>query len=189
MLPTSSLSTLYNSFVFSHFSYGLEVWGGCQPKHLKRLISIQKKCIRSVTKSHWLAHTEPRLKNFHFLKVNDQYKLQCLGLMYDMLKGQCPDIYDLKEKLNENAQNLNLRSTVDRPNNLRLLSHKSTQTKSSFLTQTPVLWNELPDDLKQINTRKLFKTKLKQKILIEYKDKVECNNPSCVDRISHLVIE
>ena len=109
--------------------------------------------------------------------------------MYDMLKGQCPDIYDLKEKLNENAQNLNLRSTVDRPNNLRLLSHKSTQTKSSFLTQTPVLWNELPDDLKQINTRKLFKTKLKQKILIEYKDKVECNNPSCVDRISHLVIE
>ena len=80
-----------------------------------------------------------------------------------MLKGQCPDIYDLKTTLNQNAQNLNLRSTVDRPNDLRLPSHRRTQTKSSFLTHTPNLWNKLPDELKLCNTRKQFKTKLKEK--------------------------
>ena len=98
-----------------------------------------------------------------------------------MLKGQCPDIYDLKTTLNQNAQNLNLRSTADCPNDLRLPSHRRTQAKSSFLSHTPYLWNELPDELKQSNTRKQFKTKLKQNMISEYKDKVECNNPSCVD--------
>ena len=140
-----------------------------------------------MTKSHWLAHTEPRLKKFNLLKIDDQYKLQCLGLLYDMLKGQCPDIYDLKTTLNQNAQNLNLRSTVDHPKDLRLPSHKQTQARSSYLTHTLYLWNNLPDDLKQSNTKKHFKSKLKQNMLSEYKDKVECNNPSCVDRISHLI--
>ena len=107
--------------------------------------------------------------------------------MYDMLKGQCPDIYNLTRNLNQNAENLNLRSTSDRPNDLRLPPYKTAHAKTSFFVLTPILWNELPTDLKQRTTRKQFKTQLKQKMLNDYKDKVECVNPSCVDHASHVV--
>ena len=58
LVPTTSLLTIYNSLIFSHLSYGLEVWGGTSAKNLKRITGIQKKAIRIINKSHWLAHTE-----------------------------------------------------------------------------------------------------------------------------------
>ena len=106
--------------------------------------------------------------------------------MYDMLKAHAPDIYGLKHTLNQNTTNHNLRSTTIRPDDLRLPCHKVTQCKSSFLSQIPPLWNDLPIDLQQISNRKQFKTNLKQNLLNEYKHKVECGNPSCVDQTSHL---
>ena len=185
LLPTSSLCTLYNSFIFSHFSYGLEVWGACRPKFLKRLVGIQKKSIRSISKSHWLAHTEPKLKKFNILKIPEQHKLQCLNLMYDTLKGHCPDVYNLTPNLNQNKPSHALRSTAARPDNLRLPSHNSSKIKTSFLAQTPDNWNNLSDDLKQSVSRKKFKKDLKTIFLRDYKEKIQCHNPQCVDRRSH----
>ena len=75
-LPTSSLCTLYNSLIFPHFSYGLETWGASQQKYLKRIITIQKKAVRSISKSHWLSHTEPQMKQLNISKFSDQHYLQ-----------------------------------------------------------------------------------------------------------------
>ena len=134
LLPMSSLCTLYNSFVFSHYSYCLEAWGACQTKFLKRIVSIQKKAVRSITKSHWLAHSEPRLKKLNILKFEDQHQLQSLSLVYDMLKNQCPDIYNLKSDMNANHSTHATRSRTDRPDNLRLPSHSASKLKTSFLS-------------------------------------------------------
>ena len=75
VLPLSSLLTVYNSLIFSHLSYGLEIWGASSSKSFKRIIGTQKKAIRAITKSHFLAHTEPRMKNLGILKKTDQHNL------------------------------------------------------------------------------------------------------------------
>ena len=58
LLPTSSLKLLYDSFIQPHILYGLPIWGGCINQNKKRILNIQKRAIRTITKSYFHAHTE-----------------------------------------------------------------------------------------------------------------------------------
>ena len=131
ILPIPSMQTLYNSLIFPHFSYGLETWGTCNKKFLKRIITIQKKAVRSISKSHWLSHTEPRMRKYNILNITDQHHLQCMSLTYDMLKGSNPDIYDL---LNSQIgqRHISLRSTTERPQDLRVSIPANTHSPKKF---------------------------------------------------------
>ena len=183
-LPTSSLCTLYNSLIFPHFSYGLEAWGTCHQKFLKRIINIQKKAVRSISKSHWLSHTEPRMRNYNILKFADQHYLQSMSLTYDMLKGNSPDIYDLSSAQNGQRQLL-LRSTTDRPDDLRMTITHNSNAQKNFLSYIRQPWNDLPTDLKNASSRKSLKNQLKKSIIKEYHTKVQCLNHRCTDRKYH----
>ena len=184
VLPTPSLQLIYNSLIFSHYSYGLEVWGA-HSKALDRICGIQKKALRSVTKSHWLAHTEPRMKTLEILNVTDQYQVQCLNTTYDMLNGRGPDIFQFRDKIRSNNTRHNLRSTSTQPSNLGL-PHVSTD-KHSFSHLAPSFWNNLPEDIKNVTNRYNFRKLTKKHYLQTYKAKVMCYNPLCVDNTNHLL--
>ena len=183
-LPTASLLTIYNSLIASHMFYGLEVWGSAAAKNLKRISSIQKKAIRVITKSHWLAHTEPRVKKLKILNIADQQKLQSLSLTFDMLKGISPDIFNFQQNLQSNSSHHELRSTTTQPNNLReqVLSY---QNKRCFSSLAPTYWNSIPDSVKQSCSRKIFKRATKKILLSSYSETSACENPLCVDRRYH----
>ena len=184
-LPSSSLTILYNSLISSHFSYGLEVWGACKTKNLKRLQTIQKKSIRAITKAPWFSHSEPRMKNLKLLKIEDQYYLQCASLIFDMIKGFAPDVLSLLQEQNENSIKIT-RSARNRPQNLRLPAYNSIKLKNSFQNIVPDLWNTLPENLQSATTRKSFKVSLKKNMLDQYGDKTECSNPRCSDTRFHV---
>ena len=181
-LPLSSLRTLYYSLVFSHFSYGLEIWGASTSKSLKRIKGIQKKAIRAITKSHFLAHTEPRMKNLNLLSISDQYKLQCLSLTFNMIKGFCPDIFEFRKSLNENSVRYRLRSVSTQPENLRL----DNQNKCFFPSRAALYWNELNPEFKKSSTKQEFKGRVRRTLIQEYNSICECSNPLCVDRQYHI---
>ena len=58
LLPTSSLKLLYDSFIQPDILYGLPIWGGCSNHNKIRILNIQKRAIRTITKSYFHAHTE-----------------------------------------------------------------------------------------------------------------------------------
>ena len=184
-VPIASMKILYNSLIFPHYSYCLEAWGSCQQKHLKRIKSIQKKSVRAISKAHWLAHTEPRMKNFKILKLEDQHHFQCLGLTFGMLKGHSPDIFDFAHNQNANNEHRILRSGTNRPEDLRLPSFRTGQTGASFLSFSPDLWNTIPTILQNASTSRIFKNGLKSKILSQYVNRLSCTNPRCTDRRYH----
>ena len=185
-LPSSSLMVIYNSLIFSHYSYGLEAWGASQAKSFKRILGIQKKAIRSVTKSHWLAHTEPRMKNLKILKITDQHKAQCINTTLDMLKGRCPDVLGLSDKIQKNNRTHNLRSTTSQPSNLELPRSKGKRDKGTFSQLAPCLWNDLPEEIKSEENRYRFRQLTKNHYLETYKSVSECTNPCCVDSNHHV---
>ena len=185
-IPMASLKTLYSSLIFPHYSYCLEVWGACQSKFSKRIKGIQKNAIRTVFRSHYLSHTEPRMRALNILKFEDQYQYQCLTLLFNMLKGYSPDVYNLKQNQNENARTNALRSNTNRPDNLRLPSFQASQSTKTFLSSIPVIWNKLPTDLQCATSQSIFKSQLKLEMISKYEELSLCANPMCIDSRYHV---
>ena len=58
-----------------------------------RIYKLQKKAIRTISKSKYNAHTEPIFKKLQFLKLNDIFKLQQLKFYYKLIKGDLPKYF------------------------------------------------------------------------------------------------
>ena len=58
MYPKHILLTIYNSLFIPRVNFGSLVWGTT----FERITKLQKKTIRTITHSHYIAHTEPLMK-------------------------------------------------------------------------------------------------------------------------------
>ena len=65
-LPKKSLKTLYYALVHPHLLYCLPLYSCTSAKNITKLELIQKKTIRTITNSSYIAHTTPL---FHDLKI------------------------------------------------------------------------------------------------------------------------
>ena len=52
-----SLNNLYYTYIYPYFTYCIEVWGSAAKCHVNSLFLLQKKIIRIMTFSPYLAHT------------------------------------------------------------------------------------------------------------------------------------
>ena len=102
-----------------------------------------------------------------------------------MTKGIGPDIYDYQQHLYTEISNHNLRSASQHPNNVKLPPLSSIGNKRSFPCLAPSFWNDLPDNLKQIDSKKRFKKETKELLLQNYLETCVCTNPLCSDRKFH----
>ena len=58
-LDKHSLRNMYFTFIYPYLIYCVEIWGNTNETHLKPLIQIQKRSIRTITFSHYQDHTGP----------------------------------------------------------------------------------------------------------------------------------
>ena len=80
MFPENVLFVLYNSLIVSYMNYGLLLWG----IHSHKLELLQKKALRLMTNSNYLAHTTALLIKHGLLNVRDMYKLKLLKFYYKL---------------------------------------------------------------------------------------------------------
>ena len=185
LLPPKSLKILYSSLILPHLQYGLAVWGGCSNQNRKRIITIQKRVTRVISKSFYSSHTEPRMKKFGMLKFDDLYEQQCLTLIHDTINKKAPGTITKLLSLGSEVSNYNLRTHKTDPLNLRKPNSKSKVGTNSFCLKGPLMWNDLPQELKNIGRLGNFKLKLKFYFLNQYTNTSECNNPRCRDKRHH----
>ena len=86
IFPEEILVTLYNSLIASHLNYGILAWGIVAT----RLEKLQKKAIRLITNSKYIAHTNPLFKRLQLLKFVDIFKLRDLKFYYNLYNGLLP---------------------------------------------------------------------------------------------------
>ena len=55
--PQNILETIYKSLFIPHINYGLLLWG----RNLDSVAKLQKKAIRTITNTNFIAHSEPLL--------------------------------------------------------------------------------------------------------------------------------
>lgn len=70
-LDTATLLLLYNSLVLPYLTYGNVIWGRAASSHLSRLLVLQKRAIRIVHHTTYLAHTAPLFHHSRLLKISD----------------------------------------------------------------------------------------------------------------------
>ena len=73
------------------------------------LDKIQKKAIKKITYSHYIAHSEPLLKELNLLKVNDLFQLKILKYLFKLYHNKLPpyfNIYRSDLKKNETPYSL-----------------------------------------------------------------------------------
>ena len=58
-LTKKALLMLYHAYIFPYMTYCIEVWGCASQTQLNCLFLLQKKIIRIMNFSHYLAHTNP----------------------------------------------------------------------------------------------------------------------------------
>ena len=80
LLVRKTLTHLYNSFVFTYLIYGVEVCGNTNAVHLDPIIKIEKRIVRAIKFSHYLAHTESIFDTLNILTFSNLV-VHRIGLM------------------------------------------------------------------------------------------------------------
>lgn len=85
-----TLKSIYYSLFHSHLIYGISVWGLASVSLTNKIFQLQKKAVRIVSKSDYLAHTNPLFKELKILKCPDQYLHNLSGMMWDYDHDKIP---------------------------------------------------------------------------------------------------
>ena len=89
-LNKQSLRILYFSMIYPYLQYYNLVWSNTYQTIMSRLQTLQKRIIRVINKSHFLAHTNPILKSLYLLKLEDIRKLQISQFMFSIRNNLTP---------------------------------------------------------------------------------------------------
>ena len=146
ILDEPTLLNFYNSLVHPYLMYCHIIWGKCSSTNMKKLIVLQKKSVRIITNSVFLAHTDPLFSRLKILKVQDLFNYLCCILIFKLIHDQCPHSFSSAINLHRVSHNVNTRS------NLRkyfVPFCRTTMKQRSLAYVLPKLCNEffLPFDL------------------------------------------
>ena len=86
-LPIYIMKTLYSSLIASHLQYCILLWANSHVTNVRKLQLLQKKAIRIITSSHYIAHTDPLFAMTKLLKLDDLYKYQLGIFMHKVTHG------------------------------------------------------------------------------------------------------
>ena len=155
ILPQTSLKSLYDALIVPHMLYGLEIWYSTLQSNKDRIFKLQKKSIRAIQNLRYNEHTSSHFQILGSLKLDDLYKLRLLTFMY------------INQNLFATNSDIHLHLTRHR-NDIVLPRFRRARTQSSWMYQGATLWNNLPGNLKTLNTVGIFKSNIKQLALNNY---------------------
>ena len=165
ILSKQSLLNLYKTLALPHILYCNVIWGATHQTHLDPIIKMQKRIVRNITKSEFLAHSSPLFKDLNILKFDDINYIETLKVIYNYehdnlpvsLLNKAPKCNDIHEYNTRSGSNFHLK-------------HFSTKTASnlSVINRGMESWNKIDVSLRSEKSVKSFSKKLKSKILDNY---------------------
>ena len=89
-LNKETFLNMYYTFVFPYLIYGVEIWGSATLNHINPLKKIQKKCVRAITFSEYLAPSEPIFQTLNVLNFENLVIQRISLLMFKYSHGDVP---------------------------------------------------------------------------------------------------
>jgi hypothetical protein len=153
-VPDFVLINMYYILEYPYLIYCNIIWGGTFDENINKLKLLQKKLLRIMTNSTFLAHTDPLFYRTKILKIEDIHTY-LLSIHAFKNQNHFPS-YD---------HNYYTRNR----NNLVTAFHRLKGTKRAVSYSAPHEFNKLPIYIKQCTKISEFKVKLKQYLIDSYK--------------------
>ena len=156
---------LYYCLVYPYLHYCIIVWGSTYKTNLRRLVSLQKRVIRIISKSTFDSNSDPIFKELELLKLNDVRQLELGKLMFSFNRSLLPSKFNNYFSLNKQVHSY---ATRYARNDFHLPFCRTNLRKFSVSFQGPTFYNSLNNDIKESNSLHSFRAKLKKNIYINY---------------------
>ena len=79
-----TLKLLYNSSIYPYLKYCITCWGLSSHSTLKPIKTIQKRVVRIITRSQYLAPSSPLFFELQLLKLDDIYKIEVAKILHSI---------------------------------------------------------------------------------------------------------
>ncbi len=154
-----SLKLIYFSLIYPYLLYGAAIWGGACKTYINSLFVSQKKVLRIMNHKGRYDHTNSLFHQHNMLKLSDVIELQTGLFVYNAL-----NIFSVDCSFQYPDRNI----TTRRPTDLKIPSFRTSHSQQSVSYRGVKIWNKLPQDIRDANSRASFKNKVKQKLLHSY---------------------
>ena len=142
--------SLYYSFIYLYLNYCNRVWGNTYITNLKPIVLMQKKIVRIITGSPYIAHTEPLMKEFKLLNISSINEYGRALFSHKFVNSQLPGNFDNYFINNHEFHNYDTRSRED----IRIPNSRLDIRKQTIRNAGPALWNsriiEFPSTFKML---------------------------------------
>ena len=130
--------------------------------HVHKLQWVQNAAARLIFEESKYCHVTPLLKSLHWLPVKYRIVFIVLLITFKAIHGLAPIyISALISIRDESLSRYCLRLTNSLTLNYPALKSPKTLGNRSFFVTAPKLWNELPSDIRDLNSINKFKTAIK----------------------------
>ena len=150
-LDLQCLKMLYYSLIHPYLFYCNLVWGNARFTHINPVFVLQKRSMRIIFYTSFRSPSNPLFNSANILKIHDVYKLALGCYIYE---NSGSEVF-----------------VRDHSYETRFSSHLLPSFRRLYVSQQsvyylgPVLWNSLPDMIKNSSNLLLFKTRLKKYLL------------------------
>ena len=156
LVPSEISSMMYYAHIYPHLSYCNPIWSTTYPCHVNSLNILHKKIIRIVTNSDFLAHTPPLFKSRNILQLSDLTNFFIASYMFTNLHNNNIPVQQTRHYSTRNEQTL------------QIPRHNLTVYRQSLMYKGPVVWNTIPQYVKEAQHHAIFKKHLKKHMLSSY---------------------
>ena len=159
-LDQNCLKKLYFSFIHTYLNYCNMAWASNFKTHLKKLYTTQRKASIIIMNKDIHAESRPLMKNLSILNVYQINIFQIVLFMYKLKNGKLPKVF--RTQFSCINHKYWTRYSV---NNYVIPRTKLRKTDFALTHRGPELWNQIPHDMKSLESFETFKSRLKQLLL------------------------
>ena len=145
----STLISIYYAIFSSILTYGSQIFGQIQNRHITRLQKLQDRSVRIINFAKYNDHRNPLYLKSKILKFNDSIKLSNFLFVHDCIGKNIPSSLQNSFKLVSNVHNYNTRKAIQ--HNMALPKIKTKVFGiMSIKYQSALIWNLLNTEYSSI---------------------------------------
>ena len=160
--PLKIILMYYYSFIHSHIFYAISIWENTYQSNLKPIFILQKKAIRLITFSPFMAHSQPLFLSLNILPLPKLVQFSIIVFMFK-IKNNYLISNLMKANVLKSVHTYNTKLNCN--HNYFIQSIKSNYGKFNISYLGPIIWNSLPSEIKILLNLMIFKLKSKHVLL------------------------